>query len=109
LSNRPLRRTLARLFDPNDEVEDRKLVFRFRFRRQRPGGITKDRAIAYYYEQETQKGRKPDSVVEAARTVFGTNGRKAARSTITDALARDRKRNPEFIREIRSDRRSGRT
>jgi hypothetical protein len=90
-----LRHSLADLFDRNS-TDDRKLIFKRRFRHQPSDSRTKDRTIAHYIQQKMRTGEKWDGAVKLAREEFGRNGKRAARSTITDAWARDQERYPDY-------------
>lgn len=102
-----LLKDLIGLFGQNDPTEERKLIFRFRSRK--PHFSAKPRAIANYIQKLMVAGEKWDNAVKEAREVFGRNGRRTARSTITDAWAWDKKQFPELHRPVRSVHRSGRT
>jgi hypothetical protein len=92
----------------DDEVYERKLILKRRSKNWQRR--TKPRAIAYFIQERMQAtGDKWPEAVEAARRIFGRNGRRAARSTITDAWASDKKNNPDLHLPVRSDRRSSRT
>jgi hypothetical protein len=91
-----LRRDLADLFDQTHKTEERKVLLKFRSRVRNRDSTTKCRAIADFIQEEMRAGEKWPEAVEHARKEFGENGRLAARSTITDAWAADRKQYPAY-------------
>lgn len=107
-----LRHDLYRLFDQRPEYSRRKLIFEFQSRSALNGHKTrvKNHAIAWAIQRDMRAGKKFNDAVESLRMAFGTKGRPAARSMITDAWREHKKHYPlehgeEFRKAARDARR----